>query len=70
VRCCCQVLRYFTKVCTAEATVAYTLTDRDVSNWDVSKKVCVKRDRAPTTGRVALVLAQGSRVSLGWGACA
>ena len=37
-----KVLRYFQKVCATSAdaptTISYTLTDRDVSNWDVVDK--------------------------------
>eukprot|EP00935_MAST-01C_sp_MAST-1C-sp1_P000813 g813.t1 len=41
-----KVLRYFEKVCFTtggpdEQTVSYTYTDRDVSNWDVTKKAFV-----------------------------
>ena len=35
-----KVLRYFKKICSPAGTVSvsYTLTDRDVSNWDVETK--------------------------------
>ena len=33
-----KVLRYFEKVCVDKATVSFTYTDRDVSNWDVKLK--------------------------------
>ena len=37
------MLRYFEKQCGANigTTLSYTLTDRDVSNWDVEKKAFV-----------------------------
>ena len=33
-----KVLRYFEKVCVDKATVSFSYTDRDVSNWDVKLK--------------------------------
>ena len=33
-----KVLRYFEKVCVDKATVSFSYTDRDVSNWDVRLK--------------------------------
>jgi beta-glucosidase len=33
-----KVLRYFKKTCSASAELSYTLTDRDVSEWDVAAK--------------------------------
>lgn len=33
-----KVLRSFSKACSATTTVTYTVTDRDVSNWDVNSK--------------------------------
>ena len=33
-----KVLRHFKKTCSSAATISYTLTDRDVSNWDVESK--------------------------------
>eukprot|EP00928_Gymnodinium_smaydae_P088293 TRINITY_DN72405_c0_g1_i1.p1 TRINITY_DN72405_c0_g1~~TRINITY_DN72405_c0_g1_i1.p1 ORF type:complete len:721 (+),score=76.68 TRINITY_DN72405_c0_g1_i1:82-2163(+) len=33
-----KVLRYFQKTCEEKALISYTLTDRDVSIWDVVKK--------------------------------
>ena len=32
-----KVLRYFQKTCAARTAVAYTLTDRDLSSWDVGQ---------------------------------
>lgn len=34
-----KVLRYFQKVCAASATIAFTFSDTDVSNWNVAQKV-------------------------------
>ena len=36
-----KVLRYFEKTCAASTDVSYTLTDRDLSSWDVDKKAWV-----------------------------
>lgn len=36
-----KVLRSFQKTCEPTTSVSYTLTDRDVSNWDVEKKAYV-----------------------------
>jgi beta-glucosidase len=33
-----KVLRGFQKTCEASTTVSYTVTDRDVSNWDIAEK--------------------------------
>mmetsp|Transcript_46634 Transcript_46634/g.129611 ORF Transcript_46634/g.129611 Transcript_46634/m.129611 type:complete len:592 (-) Transcript_46634:489-2264(-) len=33
-----KVLRYFQKTCAESTDMSYTLTDRDLSNWDVEKK--------------------------------
>ena len=33
-----KVLRFFQKTCEAEATLSYTVSDQDVSNWDVDAK--------------------------------
>ena len=31
-------MRFFKKVCQPSAKLSYTVTDRDVSNWDVAAK--------------------------------
>ena len=51
-----KVLRYFQKVCDASADLTYTLTDRDVSQWDVSQKAWVV-----TKGTFAVYVAQASQ---------
>jgi len=33
-----KVLRYFQKTCEPQAVLTYTLTDRDLSTWDVDRK--------------------------------
>ena len=33
-----KVLKYFQKTCEAQTVVKYTLSDRDLSSWDVRKK--------------------------------
>ena len=33
-----KVLRYFQKTCQPQAVITYTLTDRDLSTWDVQRK--------------------------------
>ena len=36
-----KVLRYFEKTCDASRSIVYTLTDRDLSEWDVKRKAWV-----------------------------
>ena len=36
-----KVLRYFQKTCEASTVISYTLSDRDVSTWDVQAKAWV-----------------------------
>ena len=33
-----KVMRFFKKTCEASAKLSYTITDQDVSNWDVATK--------------------------------
>jgi len=51
-----KVLRYYQKTCESTTSISYTLTDRDVSTWDVDKKqwVVVK-------GTYELLVAQASQ---------
>lgn len=54
-----KVLRYFEKVCVDNATVSFTYTDRDVSNWDVESKQWVV-----TTGKFVVWGLQASQGGL------
>ena len=36
-----KVLKYFQKTCKPSTLISYTLTDRDVSNWDVAQQMWV-----------------------------
>jgi len=51
-----KVLRFFQKVCYAEATVSYEYADRDVSNWDVNRKAWIV-----SPGRYGIVVGSSSQ---------
>ena len=51
-----KVLRYFEKTCEVKTAVSYTLTDRDVSQWDITLKKWVV-----TKGTFGVYVAQASQ---------
>ena len=52
-----KVLRYFQKTCKPSTLISYTLTDRDVSNWDVAQQMWVVT--RGTYGVIAAPASQG-----------
>ena len=54
-----KVLRYFEKTCAARTRISYTLTDRDLSEWDVTSKAWVV-----TSGRFGVQVRQAAQGGL------